>query len=44
MAALERRGCLGRGRNPWRERTDELNGLHLLSTAGSGITLAGTGT
>lgn len=42
-AALKIRGHPRWGRRPWRERTSELNGLHLLSRAGGGITLAGTG-
>lgn len=42
-AALKVRGHPRWGRSPWRERTSELNGLHLLSRAGGGITPAGTG-
>lgn len=42
-AALKIRGHPRWGRRPWKERTSELNGLRLLSRAGGGITLAGTG-
>ena len=42
-AALKIRGHPRWGRSSWRERTSELNGLHLLSRAGGGITPAGTG-